>query len=59
MIKRQDNRSPLKNPEFLKALPLQANTNQADFLDYGAILDQIQNKVNEELRQKDKYGLQS
>lgn len=59
MIKRQDNKSPLKNPEFLKSLPLQSNTNQADFLDYGAILDQIQNKVNEELRQKDKYGLQS
>ena len=59
MIKRSDNRSPLKDPIFLKSLPLPENINQADFLDYGAILDQIQNKVNEELRQKDKYWLQS
>ncbi len=59
MIKRKDNLSPFKSESFLQALPLEYNKNQADFLDYGIIVDQIYQKVNEELREKDKYGLQT
>jgi hypothetical protein len=57
MIRRKDNKSPLKSDAFLAALPI--NQNNADLHDYGIIVNQVHEKVNEELREQDKYVLQS
>lgn len=55
LINSKDNKSPLKDPDFLKALADPKNTNSADFQDFGAIRDQIYQKINDELRRTDSY----
>jgi len=52
-IKSDKNVSPFKDESFLKLLPL--NANWANFTDYGNITNQVHQKINEDLRIKDKY----
>lgn len=53
LIRYKKNNSPFKWDEFLKTLPI--NPNGADFTDYGNIVNQIHNKINEDFRAKDQY----
>ncbi len=56
LINRKDNTSGLKAESLIDALPIFANKNASDFYDYGQIVNQIHQKVNEDLRSKDRYS---
>lgn len=54
-IKSKHNRSPFKSKDFTPLLTI--NENNADLQDYGNIVNQIHEKVNEEFREKDKFKM--
>lgn len=53
LIRHKENKSPLKNDDFLKLLWI--NKNGADYTDYWNILNQIYEKTNTDLSKKDFY----
>lgn len=55
MIRGKDNESPFKQDDFLSLLPI--NPNGADHQDYGNIINQIHQRVNEEFAEKDAYDI--
>lgn len=57
LIRNKDNKSPFKNDDFLKTLPINHNLPGTDFTDYWNIINQVHQKINEDLQQKDKYLL--
>jgi len=56
-IRSKKNRSPFKEDDFLTLLPI--NPNSADLQDYGNIVNQIHQKVNQEFMEKDKFDMPS
>lgn len=50
------NKSPLKNPEFLRCLPFNSDRVWVDLTDYGNITAQVHQKKNDEFRRADKYN---
>lgn len=59
MIRRKDNISPLKTDDFLFSLSRKENSTNAVLFDYGVIVNQVHQKVNEEARAGDSYTLQT
>lgn len=53
VINHSENKSPFKNPDFLKTLPI--NQNSADLVDYGSIVNEVMHKKNTEAMNNDSY----